>query len=59
MRAALIYISEYAETKRMMTENRYQNEDLLIQLRVVFGRVDRIRDQIDKALQQDDAHRRR
>ena len=43
----------------MMTENRYRNEDLLIQLRVVFGCVDRIREQIDKALQQDNAHKRR
>ena len=43
----------------MMTENRYENEDLLARLRAVFGRVDRIWDQIDKALQQDDAHRRK
>ena len=59
MQAALIYISEYAETKRMMTENIYPNEDLLVRLRAVFGCVDRIQDQIDKALQQDDAHQRR
>ena len=50
---------EYAETRKMMTENRYRNEDLLVQLRAVFRRVDRIQHQIDKALQQDDAHRRR
>ena len=37
MWAALIYISEYAETRRMMTENRHRNEDLLMQLRAVFG----------------------
>ena len=37
MRAALIYISEYAETQRMLTENRYRNEDLMIRLRAVFG----------------------
>ena len=37
MRAALIYISEYAETKRMMTEGRYNNEELLVRLRAVFG----------------------
>ena len=43
----------------MMTENKYRNEDLLIQLRAVFRQVDRIWNQIDKALQQDDAHRRR
>ena len=59
MRAALIYISEYAETKRMMTEGRYNSEELLVRLRAVFGRVDQVRDHIDRALQQDDAHRRK
>ena len=59
MRAALIYVSEYAETKRMMTEGRYNNDDLLVRLRAVFGRVDQVRHHIDIALQQDDAHRRK
>ena len=59
MRAALIYISEYDETKRMMTEGRYNNDDLLVRLRAVFGRVDQVRHHIDVALQQDDAHRRK
>ena len=30
-----------------------------LQLRAVFGRVDQVRDHIDRALQQDDAHRRK
>ena len=59
MRAALIYISEYEETKRMMTEGRYNNEELLVRLRAVFGRVDQVRHHIDIALQQDDTHRRK
>ena len=59
MRAALIYISEYEETKRMMTEGRYNNDELLVRLRAVFGRVDQVRHHIDIALQQDDAHRRK
>ena len=59
MRAVLIYISEYAETQKMLTENRYRQEDLFTRLRAVFGWVDRIRNQIDQTLQQDDAHRRR
>ena len=59
MQAALTYISEYVETRKMMTENRYRNEDLLAWLRAVFGRVTRIRDQIDRPLQHDDAHRRK
>ena len=37
MRAALIYISEYVEMKHMMTEGRYNNDDLLVRLRAVFG----------------------
>ena len=59
MRAALIYVSEYAETKRVMTEGRYNNDDLLVRLRAVFGRVDQVRHHIDIALQQDDAHHRK
>ena len=59
MRAALIYVSEYAETKCMMTEGRYNNDDLLVRLRAVFGRVDQVRHHIDAALQQDDAHHRK
>ena len=59
MRAALIYISEYAETRNMMTEGRYNNEDLLVRLRGLFGQVDQVRHHIDVALQQDDAHQRK
>ena len=59
MRAALIYVSEYEETNRMMMEGRYNNDDLLVRLRAVFGRVDQVRHHIDVALQQDDAHRRK
>ena len=44
------------ETKRMMTEDRYNNEELLVTLRAIFGLVDQVRDHIDRALQQDDAH---
>ena len=59
MRAALIYISEYMETKHMMTDGRYNNEELFVRLRAVFGRVDQVRDHIDRTLLQDDAHRRK
>ena len=59
MRATLIYVSEYAEIKCMMMEGRYNNDDLLVRLRAVFGRVDQVRQHIDIALQQDDAHRRK
>ena len=59
MRATLVYISEYMETKCMMTEERYNNEELLVRLRAVFACVDQVRDHIDRALQQDDAHCRK
>ena len=59
MRAALIYVSEYTEMKRMMTEGQYNNDDLLVRLRAVFGRVDQVRHHIDLALQQDNAHQRK
>ena len=59
MRAALIYISEYMETKCMMTEGRYNNDELFVRLRAVFGHVDQVRDHIDRALQQDDTHCRK
>ena len=42
-----------------MKESRYNNEDLLVRLRAIFGRVDQIRDCIDRALQQDNAHCRK
>ena len=59
MRAALIYISEYAETQKMLSENKYRQEYLLVRLRAIFDRVDRIQNHIDQGLQHDDAHRRR
>ena len=42
--------------KRLITEGRYYNEELLVRLRAVFGRVDQVRHHIDIAMQQDDAH---
>ena len=50
MRATLIYISEYMETKRMMTEGRYNKVELLVRSREVFGSIDQVRDHIDRAL---------
>ena len=43
----------------MITEGRYNSEELLVRLRAVFGQVDQVKHHIDIALQQDDAHRRR
>ena len=43
----------------MMTEGRYNNEELLVRLRAVFGRVDQVRHHIDRALQQDNTHHRK
>ena len=43
----------------MMIEGKYNNKELLVRLRAVFGRVDQVRHHIDIALQQDDAHCRK
>ena len=43
----------------MMAAGRYNNDDLLVRLRAVFGRVDQVRHHIDSALQQDNAHQRK
>ena len=43
----------------MMTEGRYNNKELLVRLRAVFGRVDQVRNHIDRTLQQDNAHHRK
>ena len=43
----------------MMNDNRYCTKDLLVRLRAVLGHVDRIRDQIDRTLQHNDAQQRR
>ena len=43
----------------MMMEGRYNNDDLLVRLRAVFGGVDQVRHHIDVALQQDNAHSRK
>ena len=43
----------------MITEGQYNNDDLVVRLRAVFGRVDQVRHHIDAALQQDDAHCRK
>ena len=59
MRVTLIYISENMETKHMITEKRYNNEELLVRLRAVFGCVDQVKDHIDRALEQDDARCRK
>ena len=37
--------------KRMMIEEQYNNDNLLVRLRAVFGRVDQVRHHIDVALQ--------
>ena len=44
MLGTLVYISEYAETRCMMTENKYRNENLTVRLRAILGHMDRIRD---------------
>ena len=59
MQSALMYILEYGQTEAMINEGIYDEADIQQRLRAVFGKVDTIRRRIDKALENDDRHRRR
>ena len=59
MQLALTYILEYGQTEAMINEGIYDEADIQQRLRAVFGKVDTIRRRIDKALENDDRHRRR
>ena len=57
--SALTYILEYGQTEAMLDEGIYDESDLHMRLRAVFGRVDLIRRRIDEALGNHDRHRRK
>ena len=59
MRAAITYINEYQETHTQLAEDGTHSETMLTRLRIIYGRVDAIRNRIDAALLVDDMFRRR
>ena len=57
--AAETYITEYNNTRLWKLEDKVPPENLTQRLRIVFGRVNAVREAIDKALQKDNEIRRR
>ena len=57
-RNAHTYIMEYSTTLEMIKERRYIEEELWDQLRIIYGRVDAVRQNIDESLATDDILRR-
>ena len=56
---AITYINEYQDTHSKPAEDSTHREILLTRLRIIYRRVDTIRDRIDAALLIDDTFRRR
>ena len=53
-----MYILEFSATLEMIKERRYRTEELWDRLRIIYGRVDAVRRNIDKSLATDDRLRR-
>ena len=58
-RNAHTYIMEYSSTLEMEKEKRYDSDELWSRLRIVYGRVNTVRERIDRSLAKDDELRRR
>ena len=59
MRAAVTYINEYYDTQNAIAQDNTHREALGTRLRIIYGRINNIRERIDEALLADDAFRRR
>ena len=59
MRAAITYINEYKDMQDQLEKNTSHSQALGVRLKIIFGRVNNIRERIDAALSADDAYRRR
>ena len=57
--AAVIYITEYSNTTLWNLENLVPVQTLAQRLQIVFGRTNAVREAIDRAIEQDNAIRRR
>ena len=59
MRAAVTYINEYYDTQNAIAQDCTHREALGMRLRIIYRRINNIRERIDEALLADDAYRRR
>ena len=59
MQAALTYIGEYESAQQWQGNPEYDRQEVLQRLQIIYGKADKVRQQIDTALNNDDIHRRR
>ena len=59
MQATLMYITEYETAQQWERNPQYDKLQVLQQLQIIYGKADKVKQQIDTALNNDDIHRRR
>ena len=59
MQAALAYIREHELAQQWEGNPEYDSQEVLQRLQIIYGKADKVRQQIDTALNNDDIHRRR
>ena len=59
MQVALTYIREYELAQQWEGNPEYDRQEVLQRLQIIYGKADKVRQQIDTALNNDDIHRRR
>ena len=59
MQAALMYITEYETAQQWERNPQYDKQQVLQRLQIIYGKADKVKQQIDTALNNDDIHRRR
>ena len=56
---ALTYITEYERAQEWERDPRYDKQQVLQRLQIIYGKADKVKQRIDTALNNDDIHRRR
>ena len=57
--AALIYITEYEQAQQWQQDTKYDKQQVLQRLQIIYGKADKARKDIDAALHNDDIFQRR
>ena len=57
--AALTYITEYEQAQQWQQDTKYDKQQVLQRLQIIYGKADKARKNIDAALHNDDIFRRR
>ena len=57
--AALTYITEYETAQQWERDPKYDKDQVLQRLQIIYGKADKVKQRINTALNNDDIHRRR